>query len=121
MWRGRGLRRPPAAWRSRLRHCVVCSPDWGRVPLSRFADATGLQRLRAQNCAATCRVDTLRAAEHRMGAWILIAVMLAILAGAGYVAYEGWTAVEGPEMPTSMHVAMWLGVIFSILVGSGLM
>ena len=56
-----------------------------------------------------------------MGACILIAVMLAILAGAGYVAYEGWTAVEGPEMPTSMHVAMWLGVIFSILVGSGLM
>jgi hypothetical protein len=56
-----------------------------------------------------------------MGAWFLIAVMLAILAGAGYVAYEGWTAVETPEMPTSLHVAMWLGVLFSILVGSGLM
>jgi hypothetical protein len=55
-----------------------------------------------------------------MGAWILIAVMLAILAGAGYVAYQGWTVVEG-EMPTSLHVAMWLGIIFSIVVGSGLM
>jgi hypothetical protein len=56
-----------------------------------------------------------------MGAWILISVMLAILAGAGYVAYQGWTAVEGPDMPASMHVAMWLGIVFSILVGSGLM
>jgi hypothetical protein len=56
-----------------------------------------------------------------MGAWILIAVMLAMLAGAGYVAYEGWTAVEGPELPASLHVAMWLGIVFSILVGSGLM
>jgi hypothetical protein len=56
-----------------------------------------------------------------MGAWILIAVMLAILAGAGYVAYEGWTAVEGPDMPPSLHVAMWLGIAFSIAVGSGLM
>jgi hypothetical protein len=56
-----------------------------------------------------------------MGAWILIAVMLAILAGAGYVAYQGWTIVEGPEMPTSLYVAMGLGIAFSILVGSGLM
>ena len=57
----------------------------------------------------------------RMGAWILIAVMLAILAGAGYVAYQGWTVVEGPDMPASLYVAMGLGIVFSILVGSGLM
>ena len=56
-----------------------------------------------------------------MGAWTLIAVMLAILAGAVYVAYQGWTAVEGPDMPASLHVAMWFGIVFSILVGSGLM
>jgi hypothetical protein len=59
--------------------------------------------------------------EHVMGAWILIAVMLAILAGAGYVAYQGWTVVEGPDMPASLYVAMGLGIVFSILVGSGLM
>src|SRR5262245_43912667 len=56
-----------------------------------------------------------------MGAWILIAAMLAMLAGAGYVAYQGWTAVEVPDMPASMYVAMGLGIVFSILVGSGLM
>jgi hypothetical protein len=47
--------------------------------------------------------------------------MLALLAGAGIVAYEGWTVHGDVDMPTSGYVAMWLGVLFSVLVGAGLM
>ena len=56
-----------------------------------------------------------------MGAWILIAVMLALLAAAGIVAYQGWTVHGDVDMPASGYVAMWLGVVFSVVVGAGLM
>jgi hypothetical protein len=56
-----------------------------------------------------------------MGAWVLIGVMLALLAGAGIVAYQGWTVHGYVDMPASAYVAMWLGVIFSVAVGAGLM
>jgi membrane protein DedA with SNARE-associated domain len=56
-----------------------------------------------------------------MGAKILIAAMLAILAGAVYVGYAGWTGGEDPDIPTSAYVALALGTIFSLVVGCGLM
>lgn len=56
-----------------------------------------------------------------MGAWTLIGALLAMLAGAVYVAYEGWTSVGDVAVPTSVYVAMGIGIFFSILVGSGLM
>ncbi len=52
---------------------------------------------------------------------LLIVALLLMLGGAGYIAYEGWTSVEGPPMPTALYVAMWLGVGLSLLVGCGLM
>jgi hypothetical protein len=56
-----------------------------------------------------------------MGAWVLIAVMLALLAAAGIVAYQGWTVHGDVDMPASGYVAMWLGILFSVVVGAGLM
>ena len=56
-----------------------------------------------------------------MGAKILIAAMLAILVGAIYVGYAGWTHGEDPDMPASAYLALALGTLFSIAVGSGLM
>ena len=56
-----------------------------------------------------------------MGAWALIGALLAMLAGAVYVAYQGWTGVGDVAVPTSVYVAMWIGIFFSILIGSGLM
>ena len=52
----------------------------------------------------------------------LVAVPLfAILAVAGWFAAGAWTRVSGPAMPATGYVAMALGVIFSLVVGCGLM
>jgi TRAP-type C4-dicarboxylate transport system permease small subunit len=56
-----------------------------------------------------------------MGTWIIIAVLLGLLAIAGWGAYEGWTMHSNVAMPASGYVAMALGVTFSIIVGCGLM
>ena len=52
----------------------------------------------------------------------LVAVPLfAILAAAGWYAASAWVSVNGPAMPATGYVAMTLGVIFSLVVGCGLM
>ena len=47
--------------------------------------------------------------------------LLALLAASLYYAYGLWVAVDAPDMPAELYVAMVLGVLFSIVVGSGLM
>jgi hypothetical protein len=47
--------------------------------------------------------------------------LLALLAASLWYAYGLWTAVDAPEMPAGLYVAMGLGILFSIVVGSGLM
>jgi hypothetical protein len=52
----------------------------------------------------------------------LVAVpLLAILAVAGWFAAGAWTRLSGPAMPATGYVAMTLGVVFSLVVGCGLM
>jgi hypothetical protein len=51
----------------------------------------------------------------------LIAVLLAILAAAVWFAYGLWNAVDFPDIPTSGYVAMGLGIVFSLVIGCGLM
>lgn len=58
------------------------------------------------------------------GIWALIIFLAAMLAGAGYLAYVGWTWDEsGEPVPMSIHgyIALVLGVVFSLVVGVGLM
>lgn len=55
------------------------------------------------------------------GAVALIAPMLAILAGAGWLAARTWLAAAAAPMPASAYVALTLGVVFSLLIGCGLM
>ncbi len=50
-----------------------------------------------------------------------ILTLLAMLAASLYYAYGVWHAVDAPDMPAALTVAMVLGVVFSILVGAGLM
>jgi Na+-driven multidrug efflux pump len=52
---------------------------------------------------------------------LIFVPLLAILAAAGWLAYEAWISVPGPPMPTSGYVAMWLGIVFSAVIGCGLM
>ena len=55
-----------------------------------------------------------------VGSWTIIAVLLALLAGAVAFAYFGWTLEPG-SMPISLVVPMMLGIVFSLVVGIGLM
>jgi len=55
-----------------------------------------------------------------MGKAILIIVLLGLLGAAIWFAVWGWTSLEG-SIPPSGYVAMALGIVFSLLVGCGLM
>jgi hypothetical protein len=54
------------------------------------------------------------------GGWIVIAVLLLLLGASGFIAYLGWMANK-VDVPASGYVAMAFGVIFSLIVGIGLM
>lgn len=56
----------------------------------------------------------------RTGAWILVAALLALLAGVGWYAYSGLTAGTAP-MPIEGVIALIAGVTVSTIVGVGLM
>jgi hypothetical protein len=51
----------------------------------------------------------------------LVVPLFVILAASVWWAVALWMSVEGPPPPASGHVAMWLGIIFSLLIGCGLM
>jgi uncharacterized membrane protein len=56
-----------------------------------------------------------------MRALALIVPLFVILATAVWWATAFWMSVEGPPMPATGYVAMWLGIIFSLVIGCGLM
>jgi hypothetical protein len=51
----------------------------------------------------------------------LVLPLLAILTAAGWYAARAWIAVSGPPMPANGYIAMTLGIVFSLVVGCGLM
>ena len=51
----------------------------------------------------------------------LVVPLFAILGAAVWWAVGLWTSVEGPPMPATGYVAMWLGIVFSLAIGCGLM
>jgi hypothetical protein len=56
-----------------------------------------------------------------MRKFAIILPLIALLAGAVWFAIYFWNAIEGPAIPTGGYVAMGLGIVFSILIGCGLM
>jgi hypothetical protein len=63
-----------------------------------------------------------RAKIGTVGKIALVGVpLLAMLVAAVWYATQAWTALSGPSLPASGYVAMALGVVFSLLVGCGLM
>ena len=52
---------------------------------------------------------------------IIIAALMALLVASLYYAYGIWTALEAADMPGWMYAAMAGGVVFSLIVGGGLM
>jgi cation transporter-like permease len=58
---------------------------------------------------------------YNLGTIALVGALIAILAVAFWFAASAWTALSGPPMPTVGYVAMTLGIVFSLIVGCGLM
>jgi len=56
-----------------------------------------------------------------MRKFAILVPLLALLGGAVWFAVYSWSAIEGPPMPAGGYVAMGLGIVFSLLVGCGLM
>lgn len=56
----------------------------------------------------------------QLARWLLVAALCALLVGAGVVGYLGWTSTD-TSVPASGYVALVLGVLFSLVVGVGLM
>ena len=58
---------------------------------------------------------------HRMQRIAVILPLLAFLAASVWFAFYVWATDAGPPLPASGYVAMALGVLFSLVVGIGLM
>jgi heme/copper-type cytochrome/quinol oxidase subunit 2 len=56
-----------------------------------------------------------------VGGIVLVVVLFAMLVAAGWHAMTAWSGVNGAPMPTTGYVAMTLGIVFSLVVGCGLM
>jgi hypothetical protein len=56
-----------------------------------------------------------------LGAAALVVPLFAILAGAIWYAAHAWIAAGVVPMPATGYVAMTLGVLFSVVIGAGLM
>ena len=52
---------------------------------------------------------------------VIIVPLIAMLALTAWFAVYSWNAIEGPPIPAGGYVAMWLGIVFSLVVGCGLM
>jgi hypothetical protein len=52
---------------------------------------------------------------------MIIFVLLLLPVATGFVPCLGWTLEDGIEVSTADYVAMAAGVLFSLIVGSGLM
>lgn len=50
-----------------------------------------------------------------------VVALFAILAAALYFAFGLWTSVDTEPMPPEIYVALGLGVLFSLVIGCGLM
>ncbi len=61
------------------------------------------------------------ASLNTLGMVALVIALVAILGASGWYAARAWLEVSGPPMPMTGYVAMTLGVVFSLVVGCGLM
>jgi hypothetical protein len=55
------------------------------------------------------------------GAYVLLAVLLAMLVGAIAIAQSGWSSAAGADVPAVGYLALVFGAVVSLVVGVGLM
>lgn len=58
---------------------------------------------------------------NAMRRFYIMVPLVALLIAAFWFAIHEWSAIEGPPIPTTGYVAMGLGIVFSLIVGCGLM
>ncbi|MCP3446787.1 hypothetical protein [Bradyrhizobium sp. CCGUVB14] len=56
----------------------------------------------------------------KLARWVVIAVLSALLIAACILGYVGWTSTD-TKVPEAGYVALVFGVVFSLVVGAGLM
>jgi hypothetical protein len=66
-------------------------------------------------------IDSIGSSRIGAGSWIILLVLLSLLIATGVISYIGWTLGGTTAVPASGYVALALGVIFSLVVGFGLM
>ncbi len=57
----------------------------------------------------------------KTGSALLLAALLGLLAASVWWAYSFWTSFETEPLPAELWLALIGGVVFSILIGGGLM
>ena len=60
-------------------------------------------------------------AELPLSGWVVLVVLGALLIATIAIAYVGWMSAAGTTVPASGYVALTLGLLFSLVVGVGLM
>ena len=58
---------------------------------------------------------------NKLGVFALLTALLGLLAASVWYAYGLWTSVETEALPPGLWAALVGGVVFSLLVGCGLM
>jgi len=66
-------------------------------------------------------MGNLAAKRNTLGMMAIILPLLGLLTAAVWFAASAWTSLSGPPMPMAGYVAMVLGVVFSLVIGIGLM
>jgi hypothetical protein len=84
------------------------SDRWASAPLARDGDAAYLSVV-------------MPARMPNLGVSVLVVALLAILAAALWFAASAWVSISGPPIPAIGYVAMAFGIVFSLIIGFGLM
>ena len=58
--------------------------------------------------------------DGKLARWVVVAVLCALLIAACVLGYLGWTSTD-TKVPEAGYVALVFGVVFSLVVGAGLM
>lgn len=68
-------------------------------------------------------IDSISASMRSIGkgSWAILAILLMVLVATTVASYLGWTSAAGTDVPASGYIALAFGVIFSLIVGFGLM
>jgi hypothetical protein len=67
------------------------------------------------------KISTRENSKLGPGGWFAIVVLLGFLLAAVAYAVRAWTALDGVQISLAGWIFMGLGVLFTILVGGGLM